>query len=1201
MAAATSSPNGFSYAQAAKNGRSPAATSSQTTPASQPTPSKVTSGTATPATSSFSELTPGGSWADDVEESAGDKAREVSKEAQEQDRSAPVKDGAVERAKSEEKAQSSTSGVSSPDLAASSSTTTKDDDSSSAPNGSSSETTWETKSSTSEPAWIAERKERQSSSQSSDHTVKGEKKSKEPKEPPLPSPVKPVALQEAPPPPVNPWMKRAEEAKAKLVVQQPAPKPVVASPRVAAPVQKENQQPRPDSRRKANSIAGLSREDDSTANGNSDSRKPGSFQNKRASDVRSNNFRQGSKRDADEGVPSSASKLPNAGRSSLPNSAAPPPVKDEVSWPTPETVSEKERKDVSESDAQEKPGEDATPTQKSRKKPEWQTMVVTPNIIFETPIDKQRGAPRQSNERSARGPSTRGRGGHRGGANGTNGGERNGTRGSMSQSNEEEVPAAARGRSNTFDRSAMPPPPKLDRASSASSWREQNKEAKPERSSRGQSLTEPPPQAKELKNVPLVEKLVKSLNGFTASITEDRRTQSPHKLDNATAYPKEDEERIPEPIPRRQSVGTQTEEKVEQPESTPRSEPPVRMVPSENRKERNAEGFRDNTWPGPSRGGKRGGRGRGGSRDFVNGHPGPHVYTNGFPPEFASANPYGLPPSPSAYQGPRGNGNHQFAYPQQPRGGWSRGNPRAQSIPDGYYGRFPNPYGGPQGQLPPVQTYVPGMYNEFQYPMTAYPPYVEQQMVMDMVSMQLEYYFSVDNLLKDIFLRKHMDSQGFVFLDFVASFKRIQGLTQDRELLKAVCINSDFIEIRVGEDGVERLRKREGWEQFVLPADQREPTAQNDGPQTLQRPERPQVQVYGQMPFRGPASAGAPAMHQRPDRRSYDSGNAIMNGAAPQFMGFRPVAEAGHGEMVNGDDVRGRAAKSPIQESSVSPSKETLPTPAEEKDSEPDAFPDDEVSKLTVVVKVHQQRPSHAASRTFSNGSIDSRSIFSELERSGNSQTQSPLPQPSIPNGEVSTNGTTSTPSRSLSRHTSPDKTSSSGSTDRDPERLVFWMKDKEDVSATLPEGVLGEPYTVLRMRALTQRRQAATGTCPYDLDVLYQFWCHFLIRNFNKRMYDEFVHYAHDDAAARSSANGLQSLVRFYDQWLLSSASQTPPVRERVLRDYVELVKAEDGVAGGEGFKALRAAWRNGALNLKMRKRLAELVDEGLKGRLEG
>ncbi|KAI7575911.1 hypothetical protein KC343_g22448, partial [Hortaea werneckii] len=293
------------------------------------------------------------------------------------------------------------------------------------------------------------------------------------------------------------------------------------------------------------------------------------------------------------------------------------------------------------------------------------------------------------------------------------------------------------------------------------------------------------------------------------------------------------------------------------------------------------------------RGGKRNGRGRGGSREFVNGHHANHTFANG---DFAAPG-FGGPPS--SFAGPRGN--HQFGYGGHGRGGFSRGNPRSQSIPmDGFYGRFSN------GYMPPTQPYMPGMY-EYGYPVSALPyqPMFDQQYLMDMVSTQLEYYFSIDNLLKDMFLRRHMDSQGFVLLDVVAGFNRLKQLTQDKEVLKTVCLNSETIEIRVGDDGKERLRRRDGWEQFVMPMEQREPAAQTEGPKVLHRPEKPQLQNFAPPSVRGPQSA-FPGATPRFDRAGYP-----VYPGMPPYGAFASVPEAAYAEMLGGDDARGRPAKSP--------------------------------------------------------------------------------------------------------------------------------------------------------------------------------------------------------------------------------------------------------------------------------------------------
>ncbi len=95
-------------------------------------------------------------------------------------------------------------------------------------------------------------------------------------------------------------------------------------------------------------------------------------------------------------------------------------------------------------------------------------------------------------------------------------------------------------------------------------------------------------------------------------------------------------------------------------------------------------------------------------------------------------------------------------------------------------------------------------------------------------------------------MRKHMDSQGFVALDFIAAFNRMKSLTTDIELLKLVCQQSSHVQYRTGEDGRDRLRRREGWEQWVLNMNERDESAQNEGPKELHNPPAPNPAGFDQ-------------------------------------------------------------------------------------------------------------------------------------------------------------------------------------------------------------------------------------------------------------------------------------------------------------------------------------------------------------------
>lgn len=70
------------------------------------------------------------------------------------------------------------------------------------------------------------------------------------------------------------------------------------------------------------------------------------------------------------------------------------------------------------------------------------------------------------------------------------------------------------------------------------------------------------------------------------------------------------------------------------------------------------------------------------------------------------------------------------------------------------------------------------------------------------------------------------------------------------------------------------------------------------------------------------------------------------------------------------------------------------------------------------------------------------------------------------------------------------------------------------------------ESYNVFRKRALEKRFLTATRDGDHDMDVLCQFWSHFLVHNFNAQMYNEFRSLALDDFSARRAGNRLNGLI---------------------------------------------------------------------------
>ncbi|XP_063929139.1 la-related protein 1-like isoform X2 [Zophobas morio] len=63
---------------------------------------------------------------------------------------------------------------------------------------------------------------------------------------------------------------------------------------------------------------------------------------------------------------------------------------------------------------------------------------------------------------------------------------------------------------------------------------------------------------------------------------------------------------------------------------------------------------------------------------------------------------------------------------------------------------------------------------------------------------QIEYYFSEENLSRDFFLRRKMDPQGYLPITLIASFHRVQSLTDNLHLIIDAVSSSDKIEFASG-------------------------------------------------------------------------------------------------------------------------------------------------------------------------------------------------------------------------------------------------------------------------------------------------------------------------------------------------------------------------------------------------------------------
>ncbi|KAK4158188.1 hypothetical protein C8A00DRAFT_28897 [Chaetomidium leptoderma] len=472
---------------------------------------------------------------------------------------------------------------------------------------------------------------------------------------------------------------------------------------------------------------------------------------------------------------------------------------------------------------------------------------------------------------------------------------------------------------------------------------------------------------------------------------------------------------------------------------------------------------------------------------------------------------------PSASYAPNGH------YPT-PNGFQSRQNPNAHSPPP-FSGQFPTSFGHPSrgrgnkwagsGQsagrnnagttgFPPKGAQV-NDYAVGQYPPYMYSPVYDAS--IPILRSQVEYYLSVENLCKDYYLRQHMDGQGFVHLSFIAGFKRVKAVTDDPELFRLACSFSEQIDFGVGDDGIERLRIRDKWQLFVLPASERAEPHRNDGPANFTAYAKPDPQLVP--PFPSPMvpqpypSAAAGAFQAYPEEQMYPP--SFVNGAA-------------YDPSINGGAVNGHHHGHETQLSAGVP--EYAPPQSPVTLESMTNFSDSQVENLMMILGYDEKDDA---------GSSDAVGVAGYVPGVNGDSASSPEVQ-SI-SGDATCASASAEPL---------DQADQSG-------RGVVWVDGQ--ASASTKEQRDRKAYTEIRKAALEQRQNAKAGETPREMQKLFKFWSQMLLNDFNAKVYQEFRDLALEDASREVPLTcGLTHLVEFYDRLLLETNTRKPWPQDRAV-----------------------------------------------------
>jgi len=151
----------------------------------------------------------------------------------------------------------------------------------------------------------------------------------------------------------------------------------------------------------------------------------------------------------------------------------------------------------------------------------------------------------------------------------------------------------------------------------------------------------------------------------------------------------------------------------------------------------------------------------------------------------------------------------------------------------------------------------------------------------------------------------------------------------------------------------------------------------------------------------------------------------------------------------------------------------------------------------------------------------------------------------------------------------------------------IHWIaKDAVFAGSEFPENAHCELYTDVHDRALAKGTSAAMDYLP----ILYEFWSHYLVRNFDEQMFEEFQRLSKEDEELELGDIGMRNLIKFYDANLRSIW----PVRKIVLNGLISLVAWEKQQKNSQAaFECLKSAWKRNDLHPKTRRRIDETLEQ--------
>ncbi|KAF9540721.1 La ribonucleoprotein domain member 1 [Mortierella hygrophila] len=226
---------------------------------------------------------------------------------------------------------------------------------------------------------------------------------------------------------------------------------------------------------------------------------------------------------------------------------------------------------------------------------------------------------------------------------------------------------------------------------------------------------------------------------------------------------------------------------------------------------------------------------------------------------------------------------------------------------------------------------------------------------------QMEYYFSVENLCKDVYMRKQMDDEGYVPLSLVANFNRVKYLTTDHALIKDVLKISKEIETKG-----DKIRRRGDWATWVFPKeDGAVPFSTHRSSYVPPPRSHHPVTISSSLPVKSAIPAPSSTSTTEDDWHVKHSKSKKRGSVSHPSPAIQPEAKFLGDEddevfQFDDDNLAGGAREGTIQKYYVS-----------DDDDDDDEFDDDTVAKILIVTQKKRDRSHGSYERKAMNDDIN--------------------------------------------------------------------------------------------------------------------------------------------------------------------------------------------------------------------------------------